>query len=181
MAHLERSPENMTAIRYDLFADYFQFYMQDDDQSFGDLSAAWTEEATERLLAVAPHVIGIGTVRNMTVPVSISILGSRPQIREDGWDHITTASLKIDTGRIVVAGCTDYYPDAARIEVAPGVYEAVICYSKLESLSADGLEGEDSYHIHLFPGREIAPAVLKRRKKGEPDGTDNSGAAPLRV
>jgi hypothetical protein len=171
----------MTAHRYDLFADYFQFYLQDDDQSYGDLSAAWTEEATERLLAVAPHVIGIGTARNMTVPVTISVHESRPQIREEDWDHITAASLKIDTGRIVVAGCTDYYPDTARIEVAPGVYEAIICYSKLESLSANGLEGEDSYHIHLFPGREVAPVVLKNRKKGEPGATDNSGAAPLRV
>ena len=65
----------MTANRYDLFADYFQFYLQDDDQSFGDLSAAWTGEATERLLAVAPHVIGVGTARNMTVPVSVSVHG----------------------------------------------------------------------------------------------------------
>jgi hypothetical protein len=82
----------------------------------------------------------------------------------DEWDHITTASLQIDTGRIVVAGCTDYYPDAARIEVAPGIYEAVICYSKLGSLSVAGLDGEDSYHVHLFPGREIEPAILKRRQ-----------------
>src|SRR5437667_8710327 len=109
--------------QYDIFADYHQFYLQDDDQSFGDLSEAWTDEATERLLAVAPHVIGVGTVRNMNVPVSVSIHDSRPIIDETQWDHITSASLKIDTGRIVVAGCTDYWPDAARIEVSPGMYE----------------------------------------------------------
>jgi hypothetical protein len=158
----------MTATRYDLFADHFQFYLQDDDQSFGDLSAAWIEEATAGLLAVAPHVIGIGTARNMTVPVSVSIHESRPRIREEEWEHITTASLKIDTGRIVVAGCTDYLPDAARIEVAPGVYEAIVCYAKLGSLSADGLKGKDSYHIHLFPGREVVPTVLKGRKSCGP-------------
>jgi len=166
----------MTASHYEIFADYHQFYLQDDDQSFGDLSAAWTEEATDRLLAVAPHVIGVGTARNMTVPVSVIVHGARPQIREEEWDLITTASLKIDTGRIVVAGCTDYYPDAARIEVRPGVYEAIVCYGKLESLSADGLEGEDSYHVHLFPGSEIPPATLKTRKKGE-SGTDKPVAS----
>src|SRR4051812_26104513 len=80
-------PKNMTAFRYEIFADYHQFYLQDDDQSFGDLSAAWTEEATERLLAVGPHVIGIGTARNMTVPVSVSVHESRPKIREEEWDH----------------------------------------------------------------------------------------------
>jgi hypothetical protein len=152
--------------QYEIFADYHQFYLQDDDQSFGDLSDAWTQEATERLMAVAPHVIGVGTVRNMTVPVSVAIHESRPTISAEEWDHITTASLQIDTGRIVVAGCKDYYPDAARIEVAPGIYEAVICYSNLGSLNENGLDGEDSYHVHLFPGREIGPAVLKRRQNG---------------
>src|SRR6476620_8992808 len=123
------------SFQYEIFADYHQFYLQDDDQSFGDLSQAWTEEATDRLLAVAPHVIGVGTVRNVKVPVSVTVHESPPQITEDEWDQITTASLQIDTGRIVVAGCTDYYPEAARIEVKPGVYEAIVCYAKLASLS----------------------------------------------
>ena len=149
--------------QYKIFADYHQFYLQDDDQSFGDLSEAWSEEATDRLLAVAPHVIGVGTVRNMSVPVSVVVHESQPKINCEEWDHITTASLQIDTGRIVVAGCTDYYPDAARIEVSPGTYEAIICYSKLTSLSPDGLDGEDSYHVHLFPGREIEPAITSVR------------------
>ena len=43
-----------------LFADYYQFYLQDDDSEYGDLSEAWTDEAMERALAVAPHVVGIG-------------------------------------------------------------------------------------------------------------------------
>ena len=152
--------------QYEIFADYHQFYLKDDDQSFGDLSEAWTQEATDRLLAVAPHVIGVGTVRNTTVPVSVVVHESQPKDSPDEWDHITTASLRIDTGRIVVAGCTDYYPDAARIEVAPGVYEVVICYSKLGSLRENGLDGEDSYHVHLFPGREIEPVILKWRQDG---------------
>ena len=152
--------------QYEIFADYHQFYLKDDDLSFGDLSEAWTQEATDRLLAVAPHVIGVGTVRNTTVPVSVVVHESQPKDSPDEWDHITTASLRIDTGRIVVAGCTDYYPDAARLEVAPGVYEVVICYSKLGSLSENGLDGEDSYHVHLFPGREIEPVILKWRQDG---------------
>jgi hypothetical protein len=156
----------MRDFQYDIFADYHQFYLQDDDQSKGDLSAAWSEEATKRLLAVAPHVLGVGTVRNMKVPVSVFVHDGRPMISEEAWDHITTASLRIDTGRIVVAGCTDYFPDAARIEVKPGIYEAIVCYGKLDSLSADGFEGDDLYHVHLFPGQEISPSIMKKRKNG---------------
>src|SRR5262245_38672877 len=55
-----------------LFADYFQFYIQD-EAVVGDLSQSWGEEATSRLLAIAPGTIGIGTVRNMDVPVVIEI------------------------------------------------------------------------------------------------------------
>ena len=153
----------MREFQFELFADYHQFYLQDDDQSKGELSDAWSKEATDRLLAVGPHVIGVGTVRNMDVPVFVTIHDKRPSIHESEWDHITVASLRIDTGRIVIAGCTDYFPDAARVEVDPGVYEAVICYKNLEMLSEDGLDGEDSYHVNLFPGNEVGPAVIKNR------------------
>lgn len=158
----------MRAFQFNVFADYHQFYLQDDDQSKGDLSDAWTKESADRLLAVAPHVIGIGTIRNMTVPVSVAVHESRPAIEEDEWDYITTASLKIDTGRMVIAGCSDDFADAARIEMAPGRYEAIVCYGKLDSLSANGLEGEDSYHVHLFPGHEIPPTILKIRQTANP-------------
>jgi hypothetical protein len=154
----------MREFEFELFADYHQFYLQDDDRLKGDLSDAWTQEATDRLLAVAPYVIGVGTVRNMDVPVFVKIHEKRPALDETEWDHMTTASLRIETGRIVIAGCTDYFPDAKRIEVQPGVYEAIVCYKDLEALSDDGLDGDDSYHVHLFPGLEIAPAVLKDRK-----------------
>jgi hypothetical protein len=58
--------------------------------------------------------------------------------------------IQIDTGRLVIAGCTDYFPDAARIEVEPGTYNALIGYKGLGTLSEDGLDGDDSYHIFLW-------------------------------
>ena len=61
----------MQKFEFELFADYFQFYIQDDNESLGDLSDSWTEEATTNLIAVSDGVIGIGTARNMDVPVTI--------------------------------------------------------------------------------------------------------------
>lgn len=54
----------MTRHQFDVFADYFQFYLQDDDTQLGDLSEAWTPEAVDRLLAVVAGAVGVGTVRN---------------------------------------------------------------------------------------------------------------------
>ena len=62
----------MATERFELFADYFQFYLQDEAAS-GDLSDAWTPEAVEQLLAIGPGVIGVGTVRNVDVPVEIEV------------------------------------------------------------------------------------------------------------
>jgi len=144
-----------------LFADYHQFYLQDDDSTYGDLSEAWTDDATDRLLAVAPHVIGIGTARNVEVPVAVEVHDARPIFDLAAWDRVNLASVQVDSGSVVVAGCTDYFPDAFRIKVAPGTYEALICYFGLDTLSEDGLDGDDRYLVVLYPGRAQQVQVLK--------------------
>ena len=46
---------------FDLFADYHQFYLQDEPVD-GNLGDDWTQEATDRLLAITDGTIGVGTV-----------------------------------------------------------------------------------------------------------------------
>jgi len=147
---------------FELFADYHQFYLQDESVK-GDLSESWTLDATGRLLAIAPGTIGVGTARNMTVPVDVEVRVAEPVENFDDWDQVNDCSIEISSGRIVVAGCSDYFPDAARIEVSPAVYRARVFYGKLASLSDDGLNGQDHYRVVLWPGNLIAPIVLKQR------------------
>jgi hypothetical protein len=154
----------VTSHQLNLFADYFQFYIQDDEISCGDLSEAWSDEAMSRMLAVAPRAVGIGTVRNVNVPVSINLLAEEPQEPFTAYDHVTECSLEVKTGRIVVAGCTDYFPGAVRVGTAPGVYRVRAYYSGLASVSKDGLEGSDSYRLDLWPSTATAPRVLKQRE-----------------
>ena len=139
----------MKTYQLELFADYFQFYFQDDNSDYGDLSEAWTEDATKQLIAISDRVVGVGTVRDTEVQVYVKIDNQLPELDSSQWDKINRAEIYIETGRIVFAGCTDYFPDATRIEVTPGIYDVVIGYKDLYSVSADGLEGNDSYHIYL--------------------------------
>jgi hypothetical protein len=139
----------MQTIELTLFADYYQFYLQDDYPRFGDLSHAWTQEAIDRLIAVGDHVVGIGTVRNMDVQVRIVVDSKLPNLDSKAWDKINRASLVCDTGRIVIAGCTDYFPDATRLNIEPGMYDVLVGYRNLDSLSEDRMDGNDSYHIFL--------------------------------
>lgn len=129
--------------RYDLelFADYYQFYLQD-ELADGDLSDSWTKEATDRMLAIAPGVIGIGTARNMDVAVAIEVLNDEPTPDFERFDHVVECAMSVKSTSIVAAGCTDYFPDALRIELPPGTYRARVSYANLDSLSADELDGQ---------------------------------------
>ena len=74
----------------------------------------------------------------MTVPVTVSICEARPNIGDAGFERVKECAIQIDTGRLVIAGCTDHFPDAARIAVAPGTYNALIGYKGLGTLSGTG-------------------------------------------
>lgn len=70
--------------KFNLFADYFQIYLQDEGAT-GDLSESLTPEAVDRLLAVAPGTIGVGTVGNMTVPVVVENTDGPPGDDFGAW------------------------------------------------------------------------------------------------
>ncbi|CAA0097217.1 Uncharacterised protein [BD1-7 clade bacterium] len=156
----------MEEFELELFADYHQFYLQDDEAGKGDLGDAWSEEATERLLAVSSYAIGIGTVRNMDVQVFVKICEKEPSINIKNWDHVVISSIECETGKLVVAGCSDYFPDAQRIELSPGHYQVLACYKGLETISEDGLDGDDQYYLFIYPGHAQDVKVIKSRSKG---------------
>lgn len=140
----------------ELFADYFQFYLEDEGTQ-PDTSNIWSEEHINLLLAVYPGMIAVGTARNMTVPVRIVLREDRPLLEKDKWDKVNECSIKTDSGKIVVLGCTDNYSDALRLNVKPGIYRARINYGGLDTLSENGLDGEDHYEVILWPDTEERP------------------------
>ncbi len=154
--------EIMRRYQYELFADYFQFYLQDEGAN-GDLSDSWTEDAVSNLFAVAPGVVGVGTVRNMDVPVTVEVFDAEPESNFGAWDHVTECSLDVASGKVVVAGCTEYFPDAARINLSSGSYRVRTLYGSLGTLSEDGLDGDDQYVVQLWLAPRSEPSVLKAR------------------
>jgi len=152
----------MRRSEFELFADYYQFYLQDESAE-GNLGESWDDDAVEQLLAIAPGTIGVGTVRNMDVPVTVEIHDKKPDLDIELWDHLNECSLDVPTGQIVIAGCTDYFPEAARIQVVPGTYRARISYGNLDTLSDVGLDGNDKYRIQLWAGTSIEPRTIKKR------------------
>lgn len=110
----------------------------------------------------APRIIGISTARNTTVPVRVDILNGQPNDDFTDWDHVAEASLEVPSGQIVVAGNSDYIPNAKRLPVPPGSYRVRVYYGELDSISEDGLDGDDHYSVTIWPGGYKPPEVLKK-------------------
>jgi hypothetical protein len=70
---------------------------------------------------------------------------------------VNECTLDVQSGRIVIAGCTDYFPTAARIEVSPGSYRARLYYGNLDALS------DDHYKVVLWLAAPGPLKVLKQR------------------
>jgi hypothetical protein len=137
-------------VNLELFTDYFQFYIQD-EQAEGDPGEGWTDETVAMLLTTATGIIWVGTIRNVNAPVSVKLFESEPFIAErDDIGQVNECDLEITSGKAVIAGCTDYFPDAQRLDLANGIYRARIYYGNLDKISEDGLDGEDYYEVHLW-------------------------------
>ncbi|MDR6873426.1 hypothetical protein J2Y55_004450 [Bosea sp. BE125] len=145
-----------------IFADYFQFYIQDETAN-DDFGSLWTDEAVERLFAASVQSVGVGTVRNMTVPVVVSLHAQEPPADFGEWDMVNEGSFTVRSGSVAIAGCTDYLPDAPRLSVPPGSYRVRASYAGLDTVSEDGLEGDDFYRVQLWPAPTAPLAVVKAR------------------
>ena len=144
---------------FELFADYFQFYLWDEERA-PEAPTDYTDEDVARRLKAAPHVVVVQPVRNMTVPVTVEIHEEEPPFAVEAWDHIAECSLDLPSGKLQVYECTG--GSAAQFAVAPGSYRLRAFYGALGSLDASGLEGDDYYTVVLWPAPMAGVRVIKQ-------------------
>lgn len=152
----------MFQILYDgnLFADYFQIYLCDENHS--QLPEVFTNEDIARRLIAGPHEVVVFTARNMHVPVRVEWHHHRPAPDLDAHQHVVEAGFACPSGRLVLAGLTDYLPTSPRLTVKHGLLGVRANLSGLDSLRENGLAGDDRYLVQLWPGaRSGAVRVLK--------------------
>ncbi|MFB6958425.1 hypothetical protein ACFCYB_15670 [Streptomyces sp. NPDC056309] len=155
------------ATNLELFADYFQIHVQD-DESEGDLSDVWTEQAVLDALGVTEDALAIGTAVNVTVAVSVHVLAERPGDDSGEFDHVVEAGLNLASGRLVVLGCTDYLPDAARFDMPAGWTRirasrrnlAAAVHADIDSDEAP--ETTEQLRLQAWPAPYSEPHIIKR-------------------
>lgn len=145
----------------ELLADYHQIYIADVAVAEDSYPEVWNDEIIERRVNLAPGVIVVQTARNMPVPFRVELHDAKPGIALEAADHAVECGIAT-SGEIVIAGLTDYAPDAARAAVPPGELRAMIVSTGLGTLGEDGLEGDDAYVVHLWPGFGDEVVVLRQ-------------------
>ncbi|MFC9118575.1 hypothetical protein ACFTXO_02105 [Streptomyces sp. NPDC057067] len=156
-----------TTTELTLFADYFQIHVSDAD-SDGDLSDAWTEQAVADHLAVAPDALGVGTVVNVDVTVTVVVLPQEPSDDSSEFDHVVEASLDVSLGHLTVLGCTDYAPEAATFEVPPGWNRIRVSRSNLARAAKADVDSHESpetteqIRIQVWAAPESPAKIIKR-------------------
>jgi len=145
--------------RYEIFADYFQFYLWDEGAKPSPPTDYDRDDLVRRIKA-APYVVVIQPVRNMDVPVTLDIVDAAPPLDLDAFDHVAEASLDLPSGRLEIHECTGGSIDI--LTVAPGTYRVRACFAGLDTLSEDGLDGEDRYDLTLWPAPAAPVEVLKQ-------------------
>ncbi len=106
----------------------------------------------------------------MTVAVTLELHTRAPRPDADQFDNVVEASLKATSGRLVILGCTDYFPDAQRIPAEPGWLRVRVSRWNLRNaaraghLSDDDAETMERLRIQVWPDPRRPPADIKRWK-----------------
>ncbi len=116
----------MQTSTHTIFADYFQLYLTDDAVATA-LPERVSSDDRVRGLVAAPHLLVVHTRRNSDVSVTVNIHEREPALDLASWEHVAEGSLDLPSGKLILAGATDYLPTAARIEVKPATYRARVC------------------------------------------------------
>ncbi|MFE9797191.1 hypothetical protein ACFYRL_36390 [Streptomyces goshikiensis] len=163
------------AINLELFADYFQIHILDED-SDADFSDVWTQQTVEDGLGVADGGLAIGTDVNFTVAVAVHLLADRPDDDSDDFDHVVEASLSLPSGRLVVLGCTDDVDTAARFDMPSGWIRIRASRRGLAAAAfpdpdcEDEPEDTEEIRLQAWPAPHSEPHITKRwaRPDAEP-------------
>lgn len=145
--------------RYEIFADYHQFYLWDPERD-PNPALDYDNEDVARRIKTGPHIVVIQPERNMLVPVELEIVDRAPGPALDGWDHVAEASLDLPSGRLEIHECTGGSIDI--LQVVPGTYRVRAYFGALGTLSENALDGDDHYRLVLWPAPAADITILKQ-------------------
>jgi hypothetical protein len=110
----------------------------------------WGDDDLKNMILVGNDYAIISTSSSISVPVFIEYSEVRPVLDFEIWDHVNLFSMHV-SGNLVVSGDFNDENEVLDIQLPDGSYGFYVCYSGLGSIANDGLNGNDSYHVFIWP------------------------------
>jgi hypothetical protein len=140
--------------QFEVFADFHQFVVYDAACPYwDDLPSKWTDETVAAMFVQGEGYLAVATARDVSVPVEIRVSTSQPQTEPGAWDRIVEATLSVPSGELVVTGVMSEADLVGRMSVQPAEYRVRILYGDLDTISKDGVDGDDHYVVELWAAR----------------------------
>jgi hypothetical protein len=101
--------------------------------------------------------------------VELHALDGAPEVQLDDFDHVVEGSFTSPTGQIAVMGCTDFLPDAPRLEIQPGSHQFMYLVSGARTIQTEWEPADDLYSLYIWPAERRALHLMKQWKPGRLD------------
>jgi len=135
-------------------AGYHQLHLFDDGACPPYPENISDDDLSSRLKCT-PCMLSIYTAFEGDVHLQVEVVATPKPIDESQWLHIAEGSLRLPSGRLVVASPESHLPDCDRLPVPAGTYQTRVAGRWFES------EAIEEYLVTLWPGPERAVAVIK--------------------
>lgn len=137
------------SFEFEIFADYHQIIVNGSDTK--DLSDYVVSDGDiKERLYTDKDLLVVQTCRDMETRIRFDVYDVKPEVDTSSWDHIIQCGFEVTSGSISVFGPTDFIDDYHKIPMESGFYGVYVCYSGLNTISKDGLDGNDYYQILLW-------------------------------
>lgn len=154
------------ALRYtfSIPCDHFQFTVED-LHAVQDSSDIWDDAAADAMVAVAPGLIAIGTVRfGGVIDLEIELHSIRPVLDFTDWDQVVECGIDVRSGQLLITHPEGLLSEASQLIMPARTYRALILFGNLQRVvDNNAATGDDHYRIVLWPDSVVMPRILKHR------------------
>jgi hypothetical protein len=135
---------------FDIFADYFQILIRDRTATADDLPFRWSDETADQVFIEGDRYVVVVTARNLMAPVEVRANEEAVPFDTRQWDRVSEGMIHIPTGELIISDIGgDPSTGGGTLEVRPGRYRVHAFAGGLETISEDGIAGEDRYLVQL--------------------------------
>ena len=160
--------ENVGAAKLDFYTSHRQFYIIDKNPAGSTATDDfWSDEASNRRLAVVDGILGVGTECYGPVKGEIIFLRSSPAVEDFAkYDHVVEGDLQIKSGILQIIDCPNGAVEFEK-KTRPGNYRIRIYSMNLDSVNGAD-EGDDYYRIEVWEGVPEGVKLFKEYKNQIP-------------